>query len=259
MLIWNPLSLIFLSNRCSESSEIDSLKTDNSDKLKKLYTKGIEWLNYLSQKVSNNASFIDLSRSEKIKILNIADSSNPSHLYKVSPSLYVNTRIARRFFYTIKRQTFEIFYTNEFTNINLAANDSIWINLGLVSYNTYLFTDTIDIDLCVYTSHPNHVTDTIVPNDQFCTKVFFGIVGLSENILQNISVFPNPVKDVIHIENPDLKSLYIYVYNNLGKVISTNSGSKRRYSVDLSNQSSGLYLVRIVSKDAEVTQKLIKQ
>ncbi len=70
----------------------------NSDKLKKLYTKGREWLNYMSQKVSNKASFIDLSRSEKIKILKIADSSNPSHLYKVSPSLYVNTRIARRFF-----------------------------------------------------------------------------------------------------------------------------------------------------------------
>lgn len=85
----------------------------NSDKLQKLYTKGIEWLNYMSQKVSNKASFIDLSRSEKIKILKIADSSNPSHLYKVSPSINVNTRIARRFFYTIKRQTFEIFYTNE--------------------------------------------------------------------------------------------------------------------------------------------------
>ncbi len=85
----------------------------NSDKLKKLYTKGIARLNYMSQKVTNKASFIDLSRSEKIKILNIADSSNHSHLYKVSPSLYVNTRIARRFFYTIKRQTIEIFYTNE--------------------------------------------------------------------------------------------------------------------------------------------------
>jgi hypothetical protein len=85
----------------------------NSDKLKELYTKGIEWLNYMSQKVSNKASFIDLNRSEKIKILKISDSSSPSHLYKVSPSLYVNTRIARRFFYTIKRQTFEIFYTSE--------------------------------------------------------------------------------------------------------------------------------------------------
>lgn len=85
----------------------------SSDKLKKLYTKGIERLNYMSQKVSNKVSFIDLSRSDKIKILKIADSSNSSHLYKVSPSLYINTRIARRFFNTIKRQTIEIFYTNE--------------------------------------------------------------------------------------------------------------------------------------------------
>ncbi len=67
----------------------------------------------MSQKISDKVSFIDLSRSDKIKILKIVDSSNSSHLYKVSPSLYVNTRIARRFFYTIKRQTFEIFYTNE--------------------------------------------------------------------------------------------------------------------------------------------------
>ena len=103
------------------------------------------------------------------------------------------------------------------------------------------------------------MTDTIVPNDQFCKNVFLGLVGVCEKLMQNISLYPNPVKDLLHIENPDLEKLRIYVYNNSGKVISINSGSNKKYSVDLSDQPAGLYLIRIVTNDAEATKKIIKQ
>ena len=94
-------------------------------------------------------------------------------------------------------------------------------------------------------------------NNQDCEQI---ITSIDETkIAVNIAVFPNPTKDVIHIENRDLKTVSIYVYNNLGKVIAVDSGSKSNYSVDLTNQSKGLYLVRIVSNDAEFTKIIIKQ
>ncbi|MEO6903028.1 MAG: T9SS type A sorting domain-containing protein [Bacteroidia bacterium] len=153
----------------------------------------------------------------------------------------------------------EFFYTKEFSNLNLAPNDSVWIDLGRVDKNINFFKDTINVNLCIYTSHPNQLTDTIVANDQFYKKVYLGVVGLSEKLLQNISVYPNPVNEVLHIENPDLINLSVSVYNTLGKIISIHSGYNRNYSVDLSNQPKGLYLARIVTKDGEVTKKIIKQ
>ncbi|MBK7971710.1 MAG: T9SS type A sorting domain-containing protein [Bacteroidetes bacterium] len=77
--------------------------------------------------------------------------------------------------------------------------------------------------------------------------------------MQNISISPNPVEDVFHVENPELLNLSIYVYNNLGQLVFVDSGDRGRFTVDLSNQSSGMHLVRLVSKDGEITRKIIKQ
>jgi len=153
----------------------------------------------------------------------------------------------------------EAFFTNEYTNLNLSPNDSIWINLGKIHSNIYSFLDTVDVNICVYTSHPNQVTDTIVPNDQFCKYLFLGYVGIKENEMQNISISPNPVKDVFHIENPELLNLSISVYNNLGQLVFVDSGDRGKFTVDLSNQSNGMHLVRLVSRDGEITRKIIKQ
>lgn len=153
----------------------------------------------------------------------------------------------------------EEFYTNEFTNLNLSPNDSISINLGKIHSNIYSYLDTVDVNICVYTSHPNQVTDTIVANDQSCKYLLLGFVGIEENELQNISISPNPVQDVFHIENLELLNLSIYVYNNLGQLVFVDSGDRGRFSVDLSNQRSGMHLVRMVSKKGEITRKIIKQ
>jgi hypothetical protein len=78
------------------------------------------------------------------------------------------------------------YYTNMFSNLNLAPGDSTWVNLGLVHTeltNVITGTDTLQGDICVYTSHPNFKTDLIVPNDQYCENVVFGFVNVDELVL----------------------------------------------------------------------------
>lgn len=86
----------------------------SSPKLKEQYTKGIEWLDYMAEKVFDKESFLDLTLDEKIKILKIADSGRTSLTHKAY--LFIRYRgiiPAVRFFSAIKRQTFEVFYTSE--------------------------------------------------------------------------------------------------------------------------------------------------
>lgn len=153
----------------------------------------------------------------------------------------------------------EIFYTNEFTNLGLAPSDSTWINLGLVHSSINFFTDTIDLDLCVYTSHPNQVTDTIVPNDQFCKYVYLGSVGINGVALSHISIFPNPTTDDLHIENPGLNDLTIMLYNGTGQLIKVDRINDRESSLDLSTYSKGIYLIKVISGDnamSKIIQKI---
>jgi hypothetical protein len=82
--------------------------------LKKEYTKGIEWLDYMAEKTSDKESFLDLTHDEKIKVLKIADSGRASLAHKVYLLMrYRDTISARKFFRMIRRQTFEVFYTSE--------------------------------------------------------------------------------------------------------------------------------------------------
>ncbi len=93
--------------------EIDKI-INNSNIHKEIYTKGIEWLDYMAEKISDKESFIDLSDKEKIKVLRMADSAKLSHIHKGYLFIrYRVTRAARKFFYTVKRQTIEVFYTGE--------------------------------------------------------------------------------------------------------------------------------------------------
>ena len=74
-----------------------------------------------------------------------------------------------------------------------------------------------------------------------------------------ITIYPNPFKDVVHIKNFKSINHSIYVYNNFGELILFNTGKKDQFSIDLSTQSHGMYLIRIISNDGEVIKKMIKQ
>ena len=94
-------------------SELDR-NIANSDELKELYEEGAEWLDYMAMKTSDKGSFLDLSHNEKINILKLADSARFSYIYKIYLFIrYRVSRTVRKYFYTIKKQTIEAFYTSK--------------------------------------------------------------------------------------------------------------------------------------------------
>ncbi|XOV66881.1 MAG: hypothetical protein ACFHU9_14740 [Fluviicola sp.] len=73
-----------------------------------------------------------------------------------------------------------IYYGEEFFNLNLAPGDSVWISLGTIHTNQRSFpTDSLNQEICIYTSYPNKVTDLNVMNDRLCTTVTLGTAGLT--------------------------------------------------------------------------------
>jgi len=90
-------------------------------------------------------------------------------------------------------------------------------------------------------------------------KDFINIVGVTtaiENVyLQNLILYPNPVKDELKIENGDLRIDKVEIYDLSGKVI--NSRWLNSKSINVTNLSQGIYFVKIETDKGILIKKIL--
>ena len=95
----------------------------------------------------------------------------------------------------------------------------------------------------------NEETQTITAN--ILTSV------LSNDVIQ-LSVYPNPVTDVVHIGG--LNGAYtVRIFNMTGQVVKSAMGASPELTLNLNDLSSGMYLIRIESQGRTHTSKVIKK
>lgn len=77
-------------------------------------------------------------------------------------------------------------------------------------------------------------------------------------ISDSLKIYPNPVKDILNLSHTKNISS-VEVFNLLGQKIITKAVNSTNDQIDMSNLSTGTYLVKINSDDAVKTVKVIKQ
>lgn len=77
-----------------------------------------------------------------------------------------------------------------------------------------------------------------------------------ETLTENLSIYPNPVKDVLHFKTKE-RIVKAEVYDLSGRIV-LSSGIIQN-ATDLSGLSKGNYLIRIYTKDQFIIKKLIKE
>lgn len=77
--------------------------------------------------------------------------------------------------------------------------------------------------------------------------------------MNEVSIFPNPIQDVLHFINPNkIKIEQIEVYSISGKLV--KSFKEVGGNIYLENLTSGVYFVNLISQDQKVkSYKIIKQ
>lgn len=87
-----------------------------------------------------------------------------------------------------------------------------------------------------------------------------GSLSLTKDELDLYKIYPNPVKDVFNIELPDGSEAHtMIIYDITGKVIQSKILNSQKNSVNLNNVSTGIYFVRLKSKNNLIVKKLIKE
>jgi hypothetical protein len=105
------------------------------------------------------------------------------------------------------------------------------------------------------------VTETNENNNIECIAIYVDgeFVTVNEkDLLNNISLFPNPTHGVVTVNSEDIKVVAVEVFNTLGlKLANINLVNG---NIDLSNYADGLYYVRIIgSNNEDSTFKVIKK
>ena len=76
----------------------------------------------------------------------------------------------------------------------------------------------------------------------------------------DVSVYPNPNNGSFTVDVHSTASKNVYVYDAMGKLVfSMDQTAENIIPVDLSTQPDGIYMIRVVTADSVVTEKIIKQ
>jgi PKD repeat protein len=88
--------------------------------------------------------------------------------------------------------------------------------------------------------------------------IHVGGVGINELNQNIISVYPNPVKDMMTVQaNSNIKE--IYIYNMTGQLVLNQVVSSNKVNVTITGLSSGIYSLKAILDNGTITKKIVIQ
>jgi hypothetical protein len=89
---------------------------------------------------------------------------------------------------------------------------------------------------------------------------FGNIVSVNENSFSNISVYPNPSRDVVNVQlTENVNNATVVVYAMDGSIVSTKVVSGSLFTVDVQDFSNGIYMVEVRDNNKTGVIKIIKE
>lgn len=113
-----------------------------------------------------------------------------------------------------------------------------------------------------YSAHGDYNVTLRITNDWGITTtlktayIYVGGVGISEQSAANISVYPNPVTDVLNI-NANMTIESVKLINLVGQTVITQNGKAQNVTLNTSNLKSGIYNLQIKMADGFINKKIV--
>lgn len=96
----------------------------------------------------------------------------------------------------------------------------------------------------------------VTPNTGGQARTIFTKEVIEEKVkAEKVALYPNPVRDILHIDAKDDKDYYYQIYNMSGQLV--REGKFENKQINISSLVTGAYLIRI--NNAENFVKIIKQ
>jgi len=86
-----------------------------------------------------------------------------------------------------------------------------------------------------------------------------GELAISSHVLENYSLTPNPVQDLLKITRSDATKVTVAIYNSIGALVHSFETSETEFKVNVSSYSAGFYLIRLSDGNTSATKRFIKR
>jgi hypothetical protein len=149
------------------------------------------------------------------------------------------------------------------------TNIQVDTNLNTVTV-TWIFQDSTVTNQFIATYPYQNMGNNVISITLQCSKasttyykpIHISTSPLSINeagTLSSITIYPNPAKDFITIDNNSDQVLEFNLYNIMGSLIKKETLTQNQKHLNISDLCNGIYFVEIKSKNMSKTQKLIIQ
>ncbi len=187
--------------------------------------------------------------AQDIKVTDILDSRLDENLLKMITSSHA---------YALERTTNNL--TWKFDGINLPPSSTNpetgkgYILFQVKPKSNYAVGDIIQNTAKIYfDSNPAIITNTTQTE-------FVATLSAEEFENNNLSFYPNPVKDKLNLNLNDSGSIKSFTVSDItGKQILTKNTSSANIEIDFSRFSKGIYFVKVTSVKSQKTIKIIKE
>lgn len=100
--------------------------------------------------------------------------------------------------------------------------------------------------------------DVLTGTLQIESIMSYFLLGNESQDLSKFVIYPNPVNEIMTIKFPNAGDTDVVIYNILGEEIIKSSFSEITNQIDISDFSSGIYLVTIKTETSLITKKVVK-
>ncbi len=132
---------------------------------------------------------------------------------------------------------------------------------GLVYDGGYGANDGVDwLDNKTVIMNTCGTTVSSIALDEFCDTVSISS-SLSYEEFENsfqLKIFPNPANNFIDVET-DFEKCYLSVFDITGKLILKHNIDQDKTRIDISDLANGLYYIRLLTEEKQISRKIIKQ
>lgn len=141
-------------------------------------------------------------------------------------------------------------YSSFLEDCVLDSNDNILIS--------GLFSGAVDFN---FSSNSQMLSSAPNNYDRFFAKYNSTTLGISENIISNsFVIYPNPVSDILHINNSGLNEFHATIFDISGKILNKGTLSNEK-GIDVSSYPQGMYFIKVqdlTTRDKKTYQFLKK-
>ena len=123
--------------------------------------------------------------------------------------------------------------------------------------NPEAYTNTMDPET-IYVNMRNSFTGSFITNN-FKIATDPALLSVDNFELKEVKVYPNPVKDILFIEDGNSSVLKVEIYNMQGQLITSKvKVESNNLEINFQNYNDGIYLVKLISNEGINYKRIIK-